>query len=59
MDDDELRRMTARLEALGPKQVADHAALDSFPHTWRAAVADWLHQQEKARPATQAAEAAE
>jgi hypothetical protein len=43
---DERDRMTARLEELGPVQVAALAAVDGFPHTWRLGVADWLNQKQ-------------
>lgn len=47
MDETEQARMRLRLEELGPRQVADLAAVDAFPHTWRLGVGDWLREEEK------------
>lgn len=52
LNDDERKRMTARLEELGAEQVRHLATVDGFPHHWRVGVVEWLRGKEldRARP---------
>lgn len=51
MDEEERKRMIARLEELGYGYVKSLAAQEGFPHTWLLGVHQWLGEQEQKRNA--------
>ena len=51
MDEEERRRMTARLDELGYETVRSLMSMSRFPHTWELGVHQWLGEQERKRDA--------